>query len=249
MSDSDLLVRGYFEYGLLDDAYSRIKFLWSDLSEYTLRMAARTFADRKHVTESLRTMDLARSKDDFQLTNSNAELLYPQAFPKEMGGAVEKEKLSRYLFYALVREESYFDSGVASHAGAIGLSQLMPQTAADVARRMGLHAPNLSDPATNLEIGAWYLKSLITRFGDPVLALAAYNGGLGRVRQWQRRKDLPSLLLFHESIPIEETRMYIRKILVSAVYYAHLYQQKSLPEVVYSMFPDFMHNAIAKHNR
>ena len=249
LSGDDRLVRGYFEYGLLGDAYVRIDQLWPDLSRFTLRLAAHEFSDSGKVTDSMRTMDLARNRTDFLLSASTAQLLYPQAYAKQMDGVIEKQKLSRFLFYALVREESYFSADVASHAGAIGLSQLMPQTAADVARRMGIGTPDLTNPETNLDIGAWYLHNLIQNFHDPVLALAAYNGGFGRVRLWQRMYNQPSTVLFHESIPLPETRMYIRKILVSAVYYGHLYQKLSLPEVVKSMFPDFMDRSISKANR
>lgn len=249
ISAADKLVQGFFEYGLLDEAYARVRELWQSLSQGTLEFAARGFADRENVTESLRTMDLARSKVDFALSPREAHLLYPQAYSPDMERVIAKERLPRYLFYAVVREESYFDSGVASHAGAVGLSQLMPDTAADVAHRMGLHEPNLADPATNLSIGGWYLRNLIDRFKQPVLALAAYNGGLGRVRQWQRVKDLPSLLLFHQSIPLPETRLYIQKILVSAVYYAYLYDSTSLTTVVSSFFPEFMSNTRKERDR
>lgn len=240
VADADRLVSGYFEYGLLDEGFGEIRDLWPKLAQQTLEVAAADFADRGRITESLRTMDLARAKPGFTLGRREATLLYPQAYPVEMAQAVTKQHLDRSLFYAVVREESYFESGVSSHAGAIGLSQLMPDTAADVARRMGLHAPDLADPATNLSIGAWYLRDLLDRFHEPVLALAAYNGGLGRVRQWQRRRDVPSLLLFGESIPLPETRSYIRKVLVSAVYYAHIYDGTSLSTVVSLFFPDLM---------
>ncbi len=240
VGDADRLVSGYFAYGLLDEGYSEIRELWPRLSQQTLDVAAGDFAGRDRVTESLRTMDLARSKSDFLLGSREAKLLYPHAYPVEMDQAINKQHLDHALFYAVVREESYFESSVSSHAGAIGLSQLMPDTAADVARRMGLHSPDLADPATNLSIGAWYLRDLLDRFHEPVLALAAYNGGLGRVRQWRRSRDVPSLLLFHESIPLPETRSYIRKVLVSAVYYAYLYDGKPLSSVVSLFFPDLM---------
>ncbi len=197
-------------------------------------------AGASQVTESIRTLDIAAARPDFRFDKSLALLMYPRAYAADVDKVVQREGLQTYIFYALVREESYFDAGISSHAGAVGLTQLMPDTAADVASRFALKNPNLSDPSINLMLGGRYLKLLIDRFSQPVPALAAYNGGLGRVRQWQQTKDLPSMLLFHESIPIPETRNYIRKIVVSAVYYGYLYDNLTPSKVIAVFYPDLM---------
>jgi len=192
----------------------------------------------KHI-ESLRLLGRARRHSDFVLDREHAELLYPALYRDEFETVIANEQLDWSLFYALVREESHFASDVVSHAGAIGLSQLMPGTAADIAARMGLTNPELTDPETNLRIGAYYLRGLLDRFPTPMHALAAYNGGQGRVRSWQRMRPNLGELLFHEAIPFYETREYVRKIVVSAVYYGKLYEEREAAEVVAAVFPGF----------
>ena len=129
-----------------------------------------------------------------------------------------------------------FSSSVASHAGAVGLSQLMPATAEDVADRMGLAGPELTDPETNLAIVSRYLRMLLYRFELPVAALAAYNAGQGRVRRWLAGAP-EGMVAFHERIPFWETRHHVRKVVVSAVYYNYLYNDLSPVETVRFFFP------------
>jgi soluble lytic murein transglycosylase len=126
----------------------------------------------------------------------------------------------------LVREESHFDAAVSSHAGAVGLSQLMPATAVDVASRMGLPRPSITDlrdPQLNLSIGAWYLDHLMGRTDTTAEALYAYNGGLTRVRRWKDQHSSLPEDIFQEMIPFPETLHYGRKILVSYTIYRYLY--------------------------
>ena len=135
-----------------------------------------------------------------------------------------------------MREESYFDPDIVSSAGAVGLSQLMPGTAADIAARLHIADPDLSDPTTNLTIGVRHFQDLLRKVESPTRALLAYNAGLGRVRQWERAsRGLPEDLFF-ESVPIAETRQYVRKILVSSVMYAFLYHDADPREVALSFF-------------
>jgi soluble lytic murein transglycosylase len=184
-------------------------------------------------------MARARSREEFVLTPRAARILYPRAFSIAMEDVASRERLDLAVFYGLVREESHFASDIVSHAGATGLAQLMPSTAADMARRMRIEDPDLTDPATNLSIGGYYLSYLLGRFdGELLPALAAYNGGQGRVRRWVRENAALSGPLFHEAMPIRETRHYIRKVLVSAAYYGELYDGRSIEETVRLFFPD-----------
>jgi soluble lytic murein transglycosylase len=88
------------------------------------------------------------------------------------------------LVCSVVRAESRFHANAVSPHGAVGLMQLMPDTAGWIALRLGLTAPDLYDPETNLRFGTWYLRYLIDRYGRVDLALAAYNAGPTRVDQW-----------------------------------------------------------------
>lgn len=240
VSPEEKIVDGFFEYGLVSEAADRIRDFSSLISLQSLLSDAKTFADDTRFTDSIRTLDIAAARPNFHFDRRLALMMYPQAFQNDMDKVIKQESLKKFLFYALVREESYFDSGIISRAGAVGLTQLMPDTATDVASRFSWKNPDLSDPAVNLRLGARYLRVLLDAFQQPILALAAYNGGQGRVRQWKQTKDLPSLLLFHESIPLPETRQYIRKILVSAVYYGYLYEDMTPSETIAAFFPDLM---------
>ncbi len=231
------LVAGYFQYGLYEHGY-RVALRNSALmSSSGLMAASAALRDQEMHIEALRLLGRARRHPEFVLDRERAELLYPLPYREELEAVVERERLDWSVFYALVREESHFAAEVISHAGAIGLSQLMPATAGDIAARMGLDNPVFTDPGTNLMIGGYYLRSLLDRFPTVMHALAAYNGGQGRVRAWQRGRPHLGQFLFHEAIPFSETREYVRKILVSAVYYGHLYEERSGEQVIATIFP------------
>jgi soluble lytic murein transglycosylase len=115
-----------------------------------------------------------------------------------------------------MRRESSFRPGVRSGAGAEGLLQLLPSTAERVAGVLGLPggaSARLRDPDTNLALGAHYLALLVSRFGHPALAVAAYNAGPRPVAEWAlARRDVP-LDVWVESIPYRETRQYVKVVL------------------------------------
>ncbi|WP_158813183.1 lytic transglycosylase domain-containing protein [Methylocapsa sp. S129] len=123
--------------------------------------------------------------------------------------------------YSVARQESEFAGGAASGAGAKGLMQILPSTARDTARRMGIPfdaARLTADPAYNTQLGAAYLGQLLNdEGGSYVLALAAYNAGGGRVQQWIEAHGDPRAanvdpVDWVESIPFDETRDYVQRV-------------------------------------
>ena len=205
----------------------------------SLTATARQLSMRGEYRDSLRIMDRVRRRATFVTEDEHLRLIYPLAFRYEVEQAARDYRLPRHLFYALLREESYFAPAVVSPVGAVGLSQLMPATAQEVSRRIGIASPDLTDPRANLAIGGAFLREMLDRFeGEPILALAAYNAGASRVRRWRRRNSDFSWLLFAEAIPFEETRHYIRKITVSTAGYAKLYGDQPPHRVVQQFFPD-----------
>ncbi|MFP4374954.1 MAG: flagellar assembly lytic transglycosylase [Spirochaetaceae bacterium] len=238
-SDTEAIVRGYLSVALHEQAYEAAMDDSDDMSVEAIEEVAESIQSRGLLIESLRLMARARSRDEFVLTPRAARILYPQVYAGAMEDTAASEGLDLPVFYGLVREESHFSATIESHAGATGLAQLMPATAADMASRMRLENPDLTDPATNLSIGGYYLSYLLGRFdGDLLTALAAYNGGQGRVRGWVREHGSLSGPLFHEAIPIRETRQYIRKVLMAAAYYGEIYDRRTITETVRLFFPD-----------
>jgi soluble lytic murein transglycosylase len=128
----------------------------------------------------------------------------------------------RPLVLAMTRQESAFDLDAMSSAGARGLMQLMPTTAKEVAKQNGVPfnlARLTKDPSYNLMLGRSYLDRLLDSFGGSyVLSIAAYNAGPARVRQWMRDYGDPrapeiDVVDWVESIPVNETRNYVQRVL------------------------------------
>lgn len=141
---------------------------------------------------------------------------YPMRIPPEVEGAPEPA-----LVLGVTRQESGFDPNIRSGAGARGMMQLMPSTAAIVARRIGVsYSPGkLNEPDYNMRLGSSFLGQLVDRFsGSYVMAVAAYNAGPGRPTQWANwcgdpRGGSTDPVNFIECIPFSETRNYVMRVL------------------------------------
>jgi soluble lytic murein transglycosylase len=127
---------------------------------------------------------------------------------------------------AVILAESGFNPRALSPAGARGLMQLMPETAHDVARRMGMRDFNpedLWDPYINIAMGCFYLNERLRGFnGDIRLALAAYNGGQGNVRSWLANPEFSRDGKTLDVIPFTETYHYINRVVFNQRVYAYL---------------------------
>jgi soluble lytic murein transglycosylase len=130
----------------------------------------------------------------------------------------------REVALGLIRQESSFDPAAGSPSGAQGLMQLMRGTAADVARKLGAAPGPLTDPAVNLRLGTAYLAGLLARFGAVPPALAGYNAGPGRARQWIAKFGDPATgtvdpIDWVELIPFNETRDYVQRVVENIMIY------------------------------
>ena len=125
--------------------------------------------------------------------------------------------------YGLMRQESRFVMNAQSGVGAKGLMQLMPKTAAWVAKKIGMtnfHPSDVTLMDTNVALGTHYLQMVLSDLDQhPVLASAAYNAGPGRARRWRGDQPLEGAI-YAETIPFDETRDYVKKVMSNAVYYA-----------------------------
>ncbi len=170
----------------------------------------------------------------------DGQLVMPAAYPvlPVFTKAASQGPLDAGILLGLSRQESELDTRVISKAGARGLMQLMPGTAKMVAKRLGLpykRARLTQDGTYNVRLGADYLSQLITDYdGAHALALAAYNAGPGRVRQWIREHGDPrdpkvDVLDWIEMIPFSETRNYVQRVLESAQVYRHVLAPADAP--------------------
>jgi soluble lytic murein transglycosylase len=230
----DALSLGFLPYGLTDQAYARLWALRDSLSEGQVLEAARTFAQAGDFRGSMYFVgSVARRR---KLTLAELQMYYPRGYADLIEPLARDAGIADHIVYGMVREESYFDAKVVSSAGAVGLSQLMPSTAASVAQKLHIVDPDLRDPSTNLAIGVRHLKDLQGNLGSTTKALLAYNAGLSRLRQWERASPGLPADLFVESAPIAETRDYVKKILVSSVMYAFLYRDADPRDAALSFF-------------
>jgi soluble lytic murein transglycosylase len=136
---------------------------------------------------------------------------------------IREHGLDEAWVYGLMRQESRFTTSAKSEVGAAGLMQIMPSTARWAANKLGLKSYRnalIQQLDTNLRLGTYYMKAILSQSeNSPVLASAAYNAGPMRALQW--RGDLPMEgAIYTETIPFEETRDYVKKVMSNSVYYA-----------------------------
>jgi len=154
---------------------------------------------------------------------------FPEVRPDIFNYTADKYKIAPSYIYAITRQESSFDEYANSPAGAKGYMQLMPRTAKETARKIGLTnykgTKQLSEGEINLQLGSAYLNMLLKRYqGNRILATAAYNAGPNRVDRWlvNAQKNSLSMDSWVESIPYNETRRYVKNVLAYNVIYQHI---------------------------
>jgi len=210
-------IRELRRLGRAADVAREWRELTRDLGPQQLATAAAFAGELGLLSESIVTLARADYWDDL-------ELRFPLAHRDLVATAAVQRSLPADWLYAVIRQESAFDADVASHAGAVGLMQLMPATAAETARDAGLPVPSrlgLIDPGRNIDLGSRYLETMRRRFdGHPLLATAAYNAGPAAVRRWLPEQPVAADLWLAE-IPYSETRDYVRRVLTYRVIYAH----------------------------
>jgi soluble lytic murein transglycosylase len=156
-------------------------------------------------------------------------MFYPMGWRDALTTAAGRASLDPFLVAAVVREESSFYPRARSRVGARGLMQLMPDTGREVARARQIPFPDvevLDQPGTNLEIGTIFFGGLFREFGDARLAAAAYNAGPTRVREWWANRKTDDLEVWVEQIPYNETRAFVKRVMLSWQEYQRVYGEK-----------------------
>jgi soluble lytic murein transglycosylase len=133
-------------------------------------------------------------------------LWYPLHYEQIVRGHAHNYSLDPALLAAVIYQESKFKADARSSSGAIGLMQLLPDTAKGIALHTGgsrFRVEDLYDPEINVRYGAWYLRHLLQKYGEEQSALAAYNAGQDNVDRWRRAGN---------GIQFSETRAYVDRV-------------------------------------
>jgi soluble lytic murein transglycosylase len=175
--------------------------------------------------------DRAINTADRTAHQHNYKVRYLAPFKDVFDAQARSQGLEEAWVLGLVRQESRFIVDAKSSAGARGLMQLMPATARWVARKNGMNdfsMARVSDVPVNVSLGTGYLKMVLDDLGHPVLASAAYNAGPGRARRWRDTRPLEGAI-YAETIPFNETRDYVKKVMSNTMYYSQLFGGKLVP--------------------
>ncbi len=182
-------------------------------------LAASEWMRRKGIWDrSINTAERTTTKHDFALR-------FQTPYASEIKAAAAKAALEPALMFGLIRQESRFWAEATSAVGALGLMQIMPATGKWIAGKMArsdYRPSQLVDLTVNTLFGAYYLRTVLDQLGgSEPMATAAYNAGPGRARAWRSDAALEGAI-YVETIPFNETRDYVKKVLANAVWYAHL---------------------------
>ena len=155
------------------------------------------------------------------------KLAFPIPYRDSLDRFSKQNGLDPFMVAALIRQESLFNPKAVSPANARGLTQIEPTTGRELSRRLKLRSYStaaLFQPAVNLQLGTFYLKSIVDGLGGRwEIALAAYNAGLSRAHAWMTWGDFREPAEFIETVPFSETRTYIQTVLRNAELYRRLY--------------------------
>jgi soluble lytic murein transglycosylase len=162
------------------------------------------------------------------------------AFPSPFEASVRaRETPPPELVWAVMRQESNFSEEAVSPARAVGLLQLLPETAKAVAEEAHIAHDDarLTSPPHNIELGALYLKDLLARFkGNVPLALGGYNGGPDAIARWTGRAAPMELDVFVEHIPFTETRIYVARVMANFARYGYMQRgEAGVPKLALAM--------------
>jgi len=175
--------------------------------------------------------DRAINTADRTAQRHNYKVRFLAPFKEVFNEHARSSGLEEAWVLGLVRQESRFIVNARSSAGARGLMQLMPATARWIAKRSGLRDFSLArvaEVSVNVALGTNYLKLVLDDLGHPVLASAAYNAGPGRARRWRDARPLEGAI-YAETIPFNETRDYVKKVMANTMYYSQLIGGKLIP--------------------
>ena len=236
------------DFDSLPSVQRMLKFYQLDLRSEALRewiWTIRGFDDRQRLIASQYALskglfDRAINTADTTVQRHDFALRYMTPYRDALRGAAQQTGVDEALVFGLVRQESRFRADAVSGAGAVGLMQLMPPTAKWVAKQLGqsdYRPSQIGDVATNARFGTFYFKYWLDKFDNlPLLAIAGYNAGPGRAQAWRARRAIEGAI-YAETIPFNETRDYVKKVLANTVAYGRQFGTAPSLKAMLSVIP------------
>jgi soluble lytic murein transglycosylase len=213
-------IEALIELGLSKEALSELIYVSQDIDSIEdIPYLCLKFQELGNYRYSVRLAARAPYTEELQ------SCLYPRVHWDIVNRISAQYDIDPLLVLSIIREESRFDPGARSAAGALGLMQLMPATAHRFNSTVKVRLKNSHDifeVENNIRIGVCYLSHLIKEFGSYTYAIAAYNAGEDMVREWLKKGQYGSADQFIEDIPYDETRNYVKKVLTSFFEYKRM---------------------------
>ena len=162
------------------------------------------------------------------LTVGAIRFVYPMKYEDYIDKYSAQYDVPKTLLFAVIKTESSFDPKAESSAGALGLTQITPETFHWLQTKTGetLSDDALSDPETAIRYGALFLGLLLDEFNSAETAVAAYHAGRGRVNSWLKDENISPDVVNLKDIPIPETAHYVRKVMRAVNIYNSLYKSR-----------------------
>ena len=161
--------------------------------------------------------------------NKILKIIYPKTYQEIVSTYAKKYNVDENLVFAVIKAESNFDKDAISNRNAIGLMQIMEETAKEVANKYNIQVNSknakeeILEVQNNINIGTKYLEILLEKYNNKEVAVAAYNAGIGTVDNWIEKGIIKADGSDIENIPYKETNNYVRKILRNYKIYQEIY--------------------------
>ncbi len=234
----DTLISDFFYYGIPESGFEYTKKFVDKINLNTLYDAAKVLNEKEYYIESIILINYYFNRKSGLPEYEELKISYPWVYVTQIEELSKRDSLSIPVINGVIRSESGFDLDIVSSAGAVGLMQLMPDTAEDVAGMLGIGEIDLTNPYQNLALGTRYFRYLNSRFDNLSESVMAYNAGPGNMRKWESEFINYSSDIVPELIPFKGTRRYVINVLTSAIIYSVLYQSGDPDEILLQFYPD-----------